>query len=565
MTLKHFVFSSLGFNSKNRKAKNKRAKFEYQTLEPRQLLAGIVLNAAGDLVVFGDNGNDTGRVVESSTTTLRAELTGVTSQTFDRADVSRVIFIGNGGNDTFTNATSIDSNLLGNAGNDTLIGGSGVDVINGGVGNDILTGNEGVDRLVGFDGDDIIRAGNGDDIIIGGDGANQLFGDDGNDLIFGGANVDRMFGGEGIDVLVGFEGDDIMDVGNGGIVSPGTDNADLALGFEGNDQITGGNGLNVLYGGDGNDIINGGTGVTRFHGQNGNDTLNGGSADDFIAGQNGDDEINGRGGNDFILPGQGDDTVDGGAGVDRGVFPRSPSDYRVFEEGSVVGVSGNGQGFDRLTGFENLLFNGTSTEASDDTTIPARTAATRFTTIRPIIVSNNNGSNQATHFGNAAQQFETRLLVDQTFATAGVDIRWEAPRFWNNTAANSSGAGDPVAQIAAIVENGDDANVGSPNARVVDMYFVSRAPGSSGPNDLSVTGFALIGDNGVTMQVGETLTTTFDGRQLVSRIVAHELSHNFGLDHVASTTNLMNPAPAGDNLTTVQISAIESSRFTLDI
>jgi len=267
-----FTFSRFGKQRSLRKKSQRDTLFSFQRLESRELLAGINLNAAGNLIVSGDSGNDIGQVTAISSTTLRAEISGE-SQDFDLADVSFVTFIGFAGNDQFTNSTSLDSRQIGGDGNDTLVGGTGADLLNGGAGNDTLTGNAGEDRLVGFDGDDVIRAGDGDDIVVGGDGLNELFGDAGDDLVFGGADADQLFGGDGADVLVGMDGDDLLDVGNGGIVgSPGTLDADLALGFGGNDEITGGTGLNVLYGGDGDDVISAGDGdENRIHGQNGDD------------------------------------------------------------------------------------------------------------------------------------------------------------------------------------------------------------------------------------------------------------------------------------------------------
>jgi len=559
--------------SRNRKFKSK-ARFNYEELESKNLLAGIVLTATGDLVLFGGDGNDTGSVTTSGTT-LTANITGVASQDFAVSDISKVIFIGLGGNDRFTNSTSIDSDLIGNAGNDVLTGGSGVDFINGGVGNDTIAGNDGDDFLIGDAGDDTVRGGDGDDIILGGDGTNELFGEGQDDLIFGGSGIDEIFGGDGRDVLVGFAGDDFLDTGNGGTLnSPGTDNADLALGLEGNDELTGGTGLNVLYGGNGDDIITGGSGQNRLHGQNGDDTLTGGGADDFIAGQGGNDTINGQGGNDYIIPGQGEDLVSAGTGFDRAVFPSTAADYSIFEEGGTLGVSGFGQGFDRLTGFassDSLVFTidddavGNPDGFLNDATQAAVSAATRTVTIRPIVVADNNGSNRATHFGNAEQQLDTRLLIDQIYAAAGIDIVWEATRNWNNSAANVTGAGNVVDQLQSITEAGDAAGIGSANTNVIDMYFVSQAPGSSSVTPLGANGFAFIDFSGIAFRSGETLVSTPEFREVLARIAAHEIGHNLGLTHVSTTSNLLNSNPTAGNLNSVQIGTIERSQFASSV
>ena len=533
--------------------------FSFQQLESRELLAGFNLNPAGILIIEGGSGNDVGQVTANSTI-VRARLTGFAFQDFPRSSVSSVTFLGLAGNDSFTNSTSIDSRLVGGDGNDTLIGGSGNDTINGGAGNDTLTGNAGEDRLVGFGGDDEIRGGAGDDLVIGGDGANELFGDAGNDLIFGGADVDRLFGGDGIDVLVGFEGDDLLDVGDGGIVSPGTAQADLALGFEGNDELTGGDGLNVLYGGDGDDIISGNGDVNRFHGQNGNDTLTGNGGDEFLAGQNGDDIIVAGAGNDFILPGQGDDTVNSGSGNDRVVLPSVADAYNVFSEDSTVGVTGSGQGFDRLTNTETLQF-------SDGSTLDGSTTrANRRVTIRPIVVSNSNGSNQAEFFGDAEQTLDIQLRIDEIYATAGIDLEWETPRFLNDTTINNGGSGNgAVGRLESITNTGDllGGQAGSSNPQVIDMYFLNRTPSNGSTSDLSVDGFAFIDDNGIGFHTGSTLVTTPEFRESVARVAAHEIAHNLGLAHTTAANNLLSPTIANTNLTSPQISTLRDSQFSL--
>ena len=562
--------SSVFFRFKNQRSRSLRYKpkrdslFNFQQLESRELLASINLNAAGELIISGDAGNDVGQIINVSSTTVRASITGVPNQDFNAASISEVIFIGFAGNDRFTNSTSINSRLIGGDGDDTLGGGSGDDIINGGTGDDNVAGNDGNDRLIGFNGADTLRGGNGDDVVLGGDGANRLFGDAGNDLIIGGADVDELFGGEGNDVLVGLDGDDILDVGNGGVDAPGNDpNADqpdLALGFEGNDTLRGGNGLNVLYGGDGDDIIRGGGDVNRFHGQDGNDTLTGGAGDDFLAAQNGDDIIFGAAGNDFILPGQGDDTVNGGNGNDRVVLPALESAFNVFSENSTVGVTGSGQGFDKLTNTELLRF-------SDNSEIQATSQATRRVTVQPIVVANSNGSNRAEFFGNAEQALDIQLRVDNIFAAAGIDIDWRNSSTFNNTTANNGGSGsNTLNRLESITTAGDAARAGSASASVIDMYFVNQTPVGESPSDLSANGFAFIDSSGIAFRTGSTLVTTSDFRDLVAQVAAHEIAHNLGLAHTATSSNLMFISESGllgngTNISSTQINSIRNSGF----
>ena len=549
--------SNKNSNFKNRKSQ-KVSGLGYEKLEPKNLLAGIFLDGS-ELVVVGGSGNDVGSVVDASSTTVTARLSGEASQTFDRSDVTKVVFIGFEGNDRFTNSTSINSNLVGNDGDDVLIGGSGADVISGGRGNDTLTGNDGNDRLVGFEGDDIARGGDGNDVILGGDGENRLFGDGQDDLIFGGADVDELSGGDGADVLIGLGSDDILNVGNGGTEA----NRDLALGFDGNDQFTGGTGVNVLYGGEGNDVFRGGSGVNRLFGQNGNDTLTGGSSADLLAGANGDDVIAGAGGNDYILPGQGDDQVNAGSGNDIVALPADVDDYKIFRELSTTGVSGQGQGSDRLIAVETFGFLGNSNSTNFVST--ASTQASKRITIRPIAVAESNGSNRGNFFGSAAQELEVKLLIDETYAAADVDISWQAVRNWNNSSAKLPNT--TVAALESLTEAGDAAGFGSTNPTVIDMYFLNQSPGSTSSPDLSVNGFAFLDFSGVAFYNGDGLASTDNPefRELTALIAAHEISHNLGLTHVTSQNNLQNPSPTNDNLTSGQIATIRASQFSKDV
>ena len=224
---------------------------------------------------------------------------------------------GGAGNDTINGGDGNDK-LFGGTGDDLIDGGFGFDTIDGGLGNDttsyafysgpinanLATG------LVSFPGnsvftDRLISIENligtaGNDTIIGNTADNSLFGEAGNDTINGGDGNDKLFGGAGNDWIDGGFGFDTIDGGLGndttsyafywgpinanlstGVVSfPGnsvfTDtlvSIENLIGTAGNDTITGNTADNSLFGEAGNDTINGGLGL---------DTLTGGAGNDFF-------------------------------------------------------------------------------------------------------------------------------------------------------------------------------------------------------------------------------------------------------------------------------------------
>lgn len=243
-----------------------------ERLEGRVVLAaGIVHDrAARVLSIVGSAGNDVAEVRQQGANVVvsLASATGRFSRTVPAAQVSRVVFTGLAGNDSFTNQTAIPSRADGGAGADVLRGGRGVDQLIGGDGHDQLTGNAGNDVIDGGAGDDAAWGGAGDDRLMGGAGRDQVYGEDGGDDMWGGA------------------GDDMLDGGAGNDTVRGEDGGDMLLGSVGNDLISGGEG---------------------------NDDLQGGTGDDSLRADAGDDMLNGDAGRDQLL---------GGDGLDREVDPQ---------------------------------------------------------------------------------------------------------------------------------------------------------------------------------------------------------------------------------------------------
>jgi Ca2+-binding RTX toxin-like protein len=208
--------------------------------------------------------------------------------------VERIVFRGEGGNDSFLNMSDRPATAYGGTGNDVLRGGSANDKLFGQDGNDWLLGFDGVDQLYGGAGDDYILGHDGDDVLRGDSGEDYLSGGRGEDHIRGGNDDDRIYGGDDDDELLGDHGNDYISGENGYDLIRGGSGNDEAFGGDGNDTILGDSGRDTLYGDKGNDLIHGGTG---------NDFIDGGWGDDMLIGGDDTDEIHAGFGYDTLIGG----------------------------------------------------------------------------------------------------------------------------------------------------------------------------------------------------------------------------------------------------------------------
>ncbi len=523
----------------------------YETMEPRRLLAGIeFLTDTSQVLIGGTAQPDSASVVERNGQLIVSQ-SGFPTRTFQASGIHSILFVGLGGDDYFRNATSKPSFAWGGSGEDTLIGGSSRDRLIGNSQNDFISGNGGDDYLVGGVGDDRVSGGGGNDRILGVSGTNFLNGNAGEDQIFGGSNRDIITGGDGDDVLAGSDGDDVI------------------FAKAGNDLIFGGSGRDRLLGEGGND---------RIYGQSGDDTLLGGLGADLMFGNGGNDNFTGEFGNDRIRGGQGDD---------RATFSGLFSDYNIDFNGGNATVSdtrgAGGDATDSLIGIDQLVF---SNAFQNSGAAPVFTGPQpeqpeepevnndQVVTIQPIVLSNDDGSNTAEFLGNAAQEADVKQKVDAIYAQAGIDVLWLPAVTWDNTNVNvgdNGNTGDPndpgggpdgpggerpQGDLAEILTEGDDAGFGSADPLVIDMYFVELVPGFDDPGENTANGLARLGDAGVAIHIGDNLPATEQGRVVISEVVAHEIGHNLGLEHLEVVGNLLAPGGfdnGGSDLTDEQI------------
>ena len=202
-----------------------------ESLEGRIVLAAAIgwYRGLRTVSIVGSEGNDSAQVRQQGANLVVSlnSAAGRLSRTVPAAQVSRVVFTGLAGNDTFMNQTAIASRAFGGAGDDVLRGGRGVDQLRGGDDNDQLFGGEGNDTLDGGTGDDAAWGGVGNDQVMGGSGNDKVNGDAGTDSLWGGLGNDELVGGAGTDALHGEEGNDWFD------------------GAAGRDTIVGGEGMDL--------------------------------------------------------------------------------------------------------------------------------------------------------------------------------------------------------------------------------------------------------------------------------------------------------------------------------
>src|SRR5262245_3850561 len=107
-----------------KKAAERRFRPEVERLEQRDVPASISFpDANGVVTIVGTNGNDYVHVTYDATGTkivISASWGG--SVTTSKASVKKILFYGYGGDDWFSNVTTVPTTAYGGAGKDTLIG-----------------------------------------------------------------------------------------------------------------------------------------------------------------------------------------------------------------------------------------------------------------------------------------------------------------------------------------------------------------------------------------------------------------------------------------------------------
>lgn len=299
----------------------------------------FIVGGEGADDIQGDGGNDTiyGGLHPSYPDSLNIIDDGSGGDPIDPEKTNGLDVIDGGDGDDLIFGQDDDDTLYGGDGNDTLFGGIDEDELSGGSGNDVLLGGQGADFVSGGDDADTIGAGVGD-TIIGGEG-----GDDDDSVVVSGLATVTYDGNDPASEAgtITYYNDDLTEAGtadfseieNVYVVGSASSSSVLedpssipgALSVDGIVEGTSGDDLiDLSYTGDPDgDMVDGDDAVLPLVDEQdvivagaGDDTVEGHDDGDIIFGGSGEDVLSGMGGNDAIDGGSGDDILDGGAGTD---------------------------------------------------------------------------------------------------------------------------------------------------------------------------------------------------------------------------------------------------------
>jgi hypothetical protein len=170
-------------------------------------------------------------------------------------------------------------------------------------------------------------------------------------------------------------------------------------------------------------------------------------------------------------------------------------------------------------------------------------------------------------FGNTTQRANIEASIDEIWAQAGIDIAFlPTINRYNDTFAYQGTAGSgtrPSGDLSTVFNNAqNEGGILHSDSLVLNMMMVNAVPAFAPLGENSTAGYARVGGNGIMGYVGDNLLTFQNGLDIVASVMAHEIGHNLGLNHVGSDQpNLMSPSGDTEQLNSSQIDIARSSSF----
>lgn len=193
--------------------------------------------------------------------------------------------------------------------------------------------------------------------------------------------------------------------------------------------------------------------------------------------------------------------------------------------------------------------------ARAEVTVNPAIPVTNTVTVQPIRVKKTDGS-AAVVMGEGATREYITDQINIIMAQSGISVNWLPVTEMVDDFAYE-GSGNYSTSVRPSRDFNTVMNGISPAATAISMVFVEIVPNFTHLDENHVNGYAWIDESGIMMHVGANLLGFDAGRDVIASVIAHEISHNLGLEHVSNSDNLMkSSARSSERLTSEQTSVI---------
>jgi hypothetical protein len=188
--------------------------------------------------------------------------------------------------------------------------------------------------------------------------------------------------------------------------------------------------------------------------------------------------------------------------------------------------------------------------------------------VRYVVTETETGT-RAKDFGTPAQHAYIENEVRRILAQSGIDVAFQPDQAtWTSGYAYAGASSDTGARTTSDLNWIFD-NIPGPyyplDEGIVTVVFCKRTPGWAERGFYQTNGYAFIGWNGVTFFLGDGMLDNNGNMDIVAAVLAHEISHNFGLQHIVNPENLMNPTIHKGYLEKTQSDQILGKRFDVGL